>query len=131
MQSLFKALVVPHKAEAVACRTNALTAHLISPTAATGAKFVMLLAKLGKQGRSGQPPKGVERCGKVLSTYYHPAIPVVSIPLLFRDGKCMNSMTIGMQDACGVLSHYAQTRCVGLLSLLLSHAVLFLCLRAA
>ena len=50
----------------VACRTNALTAHLISPTAATGAKFVMLLAKLSERGSVGQPPKGVERCGVVL-----------------------------------------------------------------
>ncbi len=50
------------KAEAAARRTKALTAHLISPTAATGANFVMLLAKLGKGGSAGQPPKGVERC---------------------------------------------------------------------
>lgn len=38
-----------------------MTSHLISPTAATGANFVMLLAKLGKQGSAGQAPKGIER----------------------------------------------------------------------
>ncbi len=43
------------------CRVNATTAHLISPTAATGANFVMFLAKLGPEGSAGPPPKGIER----------------------------------------------------------------------
>ncbi|BDA47841.1 (S)-ureidoglycine aminohydrolase [Coccomyxa sp. Obi] len=45
---------------------NATTAHLISPTAATGANFVMFLAKLGPEGSAGPPPKGIERFTFVL-----------------------------------------------------------------
>lgn len=43
------------------CRSNATTAHLISPTAATGSNFVMYMAKLAADGSAGLPPRGLER----------------------------------------------------------------------
>ena len=42
-------------------RSNATTAHLISPTAATGAHFVMYMANLAAEGSAGPPPEGAER----------------------------------------------------------------------
>lgn len=42
-------------------RSNALTAHLLSPASAPGTLFTMYLARLGAGGATAPPPKGIER----------------------------------------------------------------------